>query len=806
MLLVEDSEDDALLIVRELQRGGYEPAWKRVETPEAMREALAGSDWSVIVSDHRMPRFGPFEPLALYRQSGSEASFVVVSGTIIEGMAIEATKDGADDYVMKDDLARLCVAVERGLRETAQRRRAERELKRRDAILDAVRFAAERLLGEAVGWEESIRAVLGRLGEATGVSRVYVFESYTGDDGSPYGLMRYEWVAEGVTSQMAGQPARPIRYEAAGYGRWVRLLGRGEPVYGHARDFPENERLALNEEGILSILAVPIFAGGEWWGHIGFDETRGEREWSRAEVSALGSAAGTLGAAIRRKRVDEALRASEAELRAVFGAMNDIVLVLDGEGRYLKVAPTTSSMLYRSPEELVGRTVYDTFPPEQADTILGGIRHSLKTQERVDIEYGLRVLGQDMWFSATFSPMTQDTVVAVARVITEQAKMRRLLEGRVATLSRVAASLTLDQPIERTLDTLAESMVRASGAVACLIALNDKDTDKIRLVGTYGVPEGYKAGLQTAYNMEGDQAPSPSREALRTGRPVLFRDARQAILDNPLRAPVHQFVREAPWDTVYIVPLLSRGKALGTIHFGYPQGQEPSEDERAFLQAVADQAAVAVENARLFSETRGKAALEERQRLARELHDSVSQALYGIALGSKTAREEFDDNPAEVPELLDYVLSLAEAGMAEMRALIFELRPESLQTEGVVAALEKQAAALEARHGITVETDLCDEPAISLETKEAVYRIVQETLHNTAKHARASSVKIRMRCAAEQITLEISDDGIGFEPRGDFPGHLGLRSMRERAQRVGGTLEVQSAPGTGTRVRAGIPL
>ena len=78
--------------------------------------------------------------------------------------------------------------------------------------------------------------------------------------------MRYEWVTEGVTSQMAGQPARLIRYEAAGYGRWVRLLGRGEPVYGHARDFPENERLALDEEGILSILAVPIFDGGEWWG------------------------------------------------------------------------------------------------------------------------------------------------------------------------------------------------------------------------------------------------------------------------------------------------------------------------------------------------------------------------------------------------------------------------------------------------------------------------------------------------------------------------------------------------------------
>ena len=287
---------------------------------------------------------------------------------------------------------------------------------------------------------------------------------------------------------------------------------------------------------------------------------------------------------------------------------------------------------------------------------------------------------------------------------------------------------------------------------------------------------------------------------------MLFRNSRRKILANPRLAALHKYYPQVPWDTIYVVPLVSRGRPLGAISFGYPPGQEPGEEEKVFLGAVADQAAVAVENARLFSETRGKAALEERQRLARELHDSVSQALYGIALGSKTAREEFDDNPAGVPELLDYVLSLAEAGMAEMRALIFELRPESLETEGAVAALKKQAAALQARHGIQVETDLCEEPQTSLETKEVVYRIAQETLHNTAKHARASNVRIAMSCAGEQITLEISDDGVGFDPRGDFPGHLGLRSMRERAQRVGGTLEVRSAPGTGTRVGARIPL
>jgi signal transduction histidine kinase len=287
---------------------------------------------------------------------------------------------------------------------------------------------------------------------------------------------------------------------------------------------------------------------------------------------------------------------------------------------------------------------------------------------------------------------------------------------------------------------------------------------------------------------------------------VLVHDLRRFLLADPRYAPIHRFVHDVPWDIVYSLPLVSRDRTVGAIFFCYLPSQEPGDDEKVFLKAISDQAAVALENARLLSEARGKAALEERQRLARELHDSVSQALYGIALGAKTARTLLDQNPQLVADPLDYVLSLSEAGLAEMRALIFELRPESLQTEGLVAALEKQAAALRARHEIEVEASLCDEPEASLEAKETVYRIAQEALHNTVKHARASSVKIAMRCTPEGLTLDISDDGVGFDPGGDFPGHLGLRSMRERAVRLGGTLEVESAPARGARIRARIPL
>jgi signal transduction histidine kinase len=288
---------------------------------------------------------------------------------------------------------------------------------------------------------------------------------------------------------------------------------------------------------------------------------------------------------------------------------------------------------------------------------------------------------------------------------------------------------------------------------------------------------------------------------------VLLRDLRRYLLEDQRYAPIHRFVREVPWDITYSLPLVSRFRTVGAIFFCYLPGEEPGEEEQVFLKAVADQTAVAIENARLFSEARGKAALEERQRLARELHDSVSQALYGIALGARTARKLLNQNPQLLADPLDYILSLADAGLAEMRALIFELRPESLESEGLVAALEKQAAALRARHEIEVELALCEEPQKAPpEVKEALYRIAQEALHNTVKHARANRVTIKMVCEGGRVALEVSDDGIGFDTSGEFPGHLGLRSMRERAQRLGGTLTIVSSPGAGTAVHAHFPL
>jgi signal transduction histidine kinase len=208
----------------------------------------------------------------------------------------------------------------------------------------------------------------------------------------------------------------------------------------------------------------------------------------------------------------------------------------------------------------------------------------------------------------------------------------------------------------------------------------------------------------------------------------------------------------------------------------------------------------------LAQRIRERTAMEERQRLARELHDSVSQALYGISLGAHTALTLLESDSTKVLEALNYVLSLAQAGLTEMRALIFELRPESLEVEGLVAALNKQAAALRARHGIEVELGLCDEPDAPLAVKEALYRIAQEALQNAVKHARPNRLDVRLTCLSDGLRLEVCDDGVGFDPTAAYPGHLGLRSMRERATSVGGELEIESRPDHGAQIRVRVPI
>ena len=404
---------------------------------------------------------------------------------------------------------------------------------------------------------------------------------------------------------------------------------------------------------------------------------------------------------------------------------------------------------------------------------------------------------------AAFTPedlILVESFAAQAAMSFELAAVRERLQ-RLTTVT-----IAGQKPLDDALSALSRTVVEATDTIACGIYLLDAD-QHLTIAGTYGLPAGFARVMDIAFRQAGTRF--PQMDAIESGTVVVREGEISRFLSEPLSDPGFEPVREilsgVSWDTIVTVPLIHEGRVVGALSGYYPRDYRLSNTEVAFLKVVADQAAAIAQNARLFTDAQAHVALEERQRLARELHDSVSQALYGIGLGARTAREHLERDPAAARKSLDYVLQLADAGLAEMRALIFELRPESLEKEGLVGALAKQAEALRARHGITVDEVLDAEPEAPIAVKEALLRIAQEAIHNTAKHARASHVVLRLESAGETLVAEIRDDGAGFEPGGQFPGHLGLQSMRERAARLGGNVEITSSTGHGTLVRAMIP-
>jgi signal transduction histidine kinase len=202
--------------------------------------------------------------------------------------------------------------------------------------------------------------------------------------------------------------------------------------------------------------------------------------------------------------------------------------------------------------------------------------------------------------------------------------------------------------------------------------------------------------------------------------------------------------------------------------------------------------------------------LEERSRLARDLHDSISQQLFSMTLTAQAARAQLEKNPARTAAQLERLQETAAAALAEMRALIFQLRPPGLSEQGLVAALQQHATALGRREGFTVDLVVSGDERHARGAEQALYRIAQEALNNVAKHAGARRVTIALDLQPDRLMLRVADDGRGFELsvvgyNGDGSRHLGMTSMRERAAEIGGRLEVRSQPGQGTEVVVLVP-
>ncbi len=501
----------------------------------------------------------------------------------------------------------------------------------------------------------------------------------------------------------------------------------------------------------------------------------------------------------RHPLVADAVHDSLSALERVLTGAGDGIALVGPDRRFAYANPNACQMLGRSLDALQGQDFLAILPtpPHEAAGRLPGLVGQSGTPFTCVVQ-GPGAAGREIVCS-TFA-------VELAGNPHWVAIFRDLSGARAGARTALALAQTAARPVtgttEEALAGIARHAVEGTRAVLSIIGLVGDD-HKLAAIGGYGHPETV-AALAAWTAVPPNLYDVPGGDVLITGRPIVLPDARTRLEAYPRLAVFAATLACVDWQAVAYVPLSWEGRVFGMLTAFLPSGLDgPSEVELAFYTALAGQAAVAVTNARL-------AASLERARLAGELHDSVSQALFSMTMHARAAQLAMTqagvDENGPLGRAVTQLPDLTRGAMAEMRALIFELRPPALAEEGLMTALRQQAAALTAREGPAVTVDGPEERLeLGAGTEEHLYRIVLEALHNVVKHARADRADIRVTAQDGVLRVTVSDDGAGFDPGAAHVGHLGLSTMAGRARAIGAELTVTSAPGAGTTVALVLP-
>ena len=684
--------------------------------------------------------------------------------------------------------------------------------------------------------DDGISQALKTIGSFIQADRCYISSFSQGDRSME---ICHEWCAPGIASlgtRVGRQPLDALPY-------LVDRIQRGEIVHLPQLDLlppeAESDRQKAAYHGIQSMLLVPMFYQEEAIGFLGFDSVRAQKAWSEESIHLLKIVGELFVNAMQQKRSQviqegqrqflellatggdfyETLQTLVQIIEGQWPGMLGLVLLLDADGRQLQIG------------------AYNQLPEEYIDTIegleigpnVGSCGTACFTKKRVIVtdiaedarweglrhlalKYGLRacwsepvinaegnVLGTfAMYYDHPRQP-TKDELHAIevaahlVGVAIEQNRARqeiqrayRSLERRVRERTRelqvlldFAAATNSSLSMDTMLTAVLEKLVQLIQAERVAVMLRDPITNQPE-VRAFSPDSSAKPEELLKLNLAGESV-------INTGEVVKLSS------------------RSSP---AVLLPLRTRGQVIGALGIVSPKGSPPTEDSYPLFQSIADRLAIAVENAQLYHQAEINAAVTERNRLARDLHDAVTQTLFSASLIADVIPDIWQQDPKEGQKLLEEIRQLNRGALAEMRTLLLELRPKSLQEAQLEHLLHQLAEASMGQLGVPVTVHiegLCQLPP---NVKIVMYRVAQESLNNIIKHAQASHVMINLFCSEDEehkacvrrLKLEVVDNGRGFDPASVPAEHLGLRIMRERVETIGGQLAVHSKVGEGTRV------
>jgi len=619
-----------------------------------------------------------------------------------------------------------------------------------------------------------------------------------------------------------------------------RVAQSGQPlVVRNVSADPRLTRMAVREEGLQSVAIVPLSSKGKVLGTL-FAITRGYREFTDQDVQLLTSIGQQIGVAIENARLFEAEQRRAEQFRVISEVGRRMTSILAADELLWEIARLLKETLgyylvgiaLIEGDELVFKAgagaVWDTprFQPPRLkvgqEGITGWVSQSGKPLLVPDVSQEPRYYSipqtSEIRSELAVPLKTKEAVIGVlhvqsdhldafdesdlavlqslahqAAIAIENARLFAERERRIdemAVLNEVGWAISSTLRLDELLNLIHHQVGRVMDATNLYIALYHRDEDRVSF-------PLYAEGDRIRWDTYGRKTGRGLTEyIIRNRQPVLLSDN----VEGRTQELGIEFIG-TPAKSWLGVPMIAGDEVLGVIAVqSYTTEDVYDEEHLNLLSTIAAQAAIAIENARLYEQARELAVVEERQRLARDLHDAVTQTLFSASLIAEVLPRIWERNPDEGRHRLEELRELTRGALAEMRTLLLELRPAALADAELGDLLRQLAESITGRARVPVTVEVEGECDLSPEVKIALYRVAQEALNNVAKHAGASQAMVSLRYQPERVELRVSDDGRGFDPESIPPESLGLGIMRERAEAIGAALKVESQVGQGTWV------
>ncbi len=496
----------------------------------------------------------------------------------------------------------------------------------------------------------------------------------------------------------------------------------------------------------------------------------------------------------------------EARYQSIFEAASDGIIIHDLlTGLVVEANPAACKMYGYPRDEFIGLTPTDFIQPDSSALFA---HYILAVQSRgVFVARQVHMRRDGSPFSVemngtVFTDRGRTELLSVVRDVSQRVQAEHSLQQRVEARTREQSTLleisqTLSSALELQPGLILDQLrVIIDFAHAGLFTLEDSTLVALAVRGPQALEKAMPFQIRLG-----------SPEALE----MLFTEHRSTrIADVQSSEPPAQFLRAHLADQAVLllkgmqswmwVPLANKSRIIGAVGVAHAERDYFTAHHAVLASTVANQAAITMVNAHLYEDAQTLAALQERQRLAQNLHDAVNQSLFSAGLIAEVLPRLWERDPEKGRESLEDLRRLTRGAQADMRLLLAELRPTTLTDAELADLLRLMGKALSGRTNLPVTVTVMGEGKIPSDVQVALYRLCQEGLNNIARHAGARQVGIHLRFEAKTVRLSIKDDGRGFDPEQATPGHYGLSMMKERAAGVGATLSVTSKPGYGTEI------